>query len=908
VRVSKARMSSIESSINMLIVLVCCLLFVLCFLGAIARNTTTNNLKNEGWYLDFDVEVTPDDPLGDVTDSTSIIWMLCQCFVLLNAFVSVSLMLSVYVVKKVQSWFMEQSLEMYHKESDTPMKVRCMFLVDELGRVSHVFSDKTGTLTQNIMQFRKCSIGGKAYGKGHTEIGLARLARLGQAVSSESLRAEDTAPEAGPGGGPNAVNFEGPELFKALQGTDAHSDVCRDFFKLLALCHTVVLETVDGVDKISASSPDEAALVAAASFFGCEFVKRDKDQVFIKEAGGKTLSFTVLAVLDFTSARKRMSVLLRDDATSKISLLSKGADNVMLKLLHAGQEELVRHTENHMQDHSNDGLRTLVLAQKAIDEASYQAWVKEYNAACGSQEQLEAKEKEMPNEIDRLMALMEQGLTLLGSTAIEDKLQEGVPAAIADMSRAGIGVWVLTGDKEETAINIAFACQLLDTSTTIRIINTKSHPNSKRMAEDLVEWNRAAKEGGPKEKHALVIDGEAIDMVMRDVDCKLKMLVFTQSCYSIVGCRCAPSQKAQLVELVKFNVDGAITLAIGDGANDVAMIKAAHCGVGISGQEGLQAANSADFAIAQFRFLKEMLLVHGRNNYRRMATMVMYIVYKNMVLTFSTFWFSIYCAWSSQKFYNEALSTAFNVIWTGVPILIISIFDKDVEDSTARRLPQIYHVGVRCLYYNPWVILRWFSDTLLESFWILIVVASSLALTDPPEGNDPSVFFLGGHVFTMVLLVVSFKLWLWQWQVTTYQVISFVFFVLIWWPFASWSSNESQLVDTFMGFDMYAYFGGWTGLWGNVVRNSSFWLLCLLIPAGALLPQVFVVVWKRTFYPEFRDLAMEAEWWGLPMEPLEKTAIPMAMRRLPLLKDAPLSIEKRTFWSKIGGKSSSSYL
>lgn len=885
-RKPKARASSIEKSLNPLIVVVVILLIILCTVAAIARTAENSTLENEAWYLDF-----------DGTGSTSFFWVILRFFVLLNAFVSVSLMLSMYICKSIQAWFMQQSLQMYHEESDTPMKVRCMFLTDELGRISHVFSDKTGTLTQNIMQFRKCSIDGTAYGRGHTEIGLARLARLGQTVSEASMRAGNSDQ---PGSGTNAVNFEGPELHQALKDDDDHGERCRQFFLLLALCHTVVVEEMEGKTKLSASSPDEAALVAAAAFFGYEFTKRDNDEIYVTDTrNNKSMTFTILAVLDFTSARKRMSAIVRDESTGEIELLSKGADNVMLKLLASGQEQLVQITEAHMKDHSNDGLRTLVLAKKPIDQDSYDRWHMEYVQACGSATELEKKDREEPNEIDRLMGLMEQDLTLLGSTAIEDKLQNGVPSAIADMGRAGIAVWVLTGDKEETAINIAFACQLLDTATNITTINKKTHPSRGRIAEALRQATQSAEHGAQNgmDKHALVIDGEAIEMVMTDKDCKLAMLLFTQLCHSVVGCRCAPSQKAQLVELVRFNVQGAITLAIGDGANDVAMIQAAHCGVGISGQEGLQAANSADFSIAQFRFLVEMLLIHGRNNYRRMSTMVMYIFYKNMVLTLATFFYAIYSAWSAQKFYLEMVSTFFNVIWTLVPIIITTIFDKDVEDDTARELPQIYHVGVRGLYYNPWVMIRWFWDAIIESLIILLFLVYSLEVVDPPEGSDPSVFYLGGFAFTMVLLIVACKLLLFQWQVTMYQTISLIFFTIIWLPLAYMSSAKFWIDTTVLSFSTYPYFWGWTGLWPNVMDNPSFWLLCLLIPATALLPQLWYIVWQRTFYPEFRDLAMEAENWGLDKSQLAKMAIPISERRLPLVKGAPRNKEPRRLFT-----------
>ena len=345
-------------------------------------------------------------------------------------------------------------------------------------------------------------------------------------------------------------------------------------------------------------------------------------------------------MLDFTSARKRMSIVVKEPKSGRIRLLSKGADSVMLPLLATGQGDMLRATEKHLEDHANDGLRTLLLTQKSVDQAEYDEWSVRYRRALTDLVELEKKEKELPNEIERAMSELEMGMMLVGSTAIEDKLQQGVPSSIADMGRAGISVWVLTGDKEETAINIAFACELFDTRTSILILNLKSHPKPENVRAELVNSGKLAAAAAPTgEKHALVIDGEVITVVMADPALQLAFLELTQNCQSVVACRCAPSQKAQLVELVKANVQGAISLAIGDGANDVAMIQAAHIGVGISGQEGMQAANSADFSFAQFRFLLPLLLQHGRNHYRRMATLVIYIFYKNIVLCLVMYWY-----------------------------------------------------------------------------------------------------------------------------------------------------------------------------------------------------------------------------------------------------------------------------
>ena len=790
-----------------------------------------------------------------------------------------------------------------------------MGLIDELGCISHVFSDKTGTLTQNVMQFRKCSINGISYGHGNTEIGLARLARLGQLPTPALASGQGTGGREGEASGEASgpVSFDGPELFAALRG-DAGAeqrDKCLDFLLLLALCHTVVIESVDlpggGKEKkLSASSPDEAALVSAAAFFGIEFIHRQHAMVTLKDSfTGSQPQFEVLEVLDFTSARKRMSVVVREPTSGRIRLLSKGADSVMLPLLTRDQGDVLRRTEQHLEDHANDGLRTLLLTQKVLDPKRYSEWSKRYRTALVDVAELDKKERELPNEIERLMGEIEVGMELVGSTAIEDKLQQGVPTVIADMGRAGIAVWVLTGDKEETAINIAFACELFDTRTNILVLNLKTHPTEKEVEHELRKSGKiAAAASAVGDKHALVIDGEVISVVMRDPQLQLALLELTLHCQSVVACRCAPSQKAQLVYLVKKNVKGSRTLSIGDGANDVAMIQAAHVGVGISGQEGMQAANSADFSIAQFRFLSEMLFVHGRNMHRRVATLVLFIFYKNILMTLVTYMFLFYSAASGQRLYIEIGVQMYNVLYTLVPILIYSLIDRDVSDETARKLPQLYHLGVRNTYFSVGVIARWGVESFLESVIMFFVIASSMQKLIPTipgmgdqqaTGNDPDVIMLGDTCYAAVLVVITFKLVMESYQTTALQVFASFLCLALWWI--------SDLVASYIeaGDMFYSWVQGMTGRFLVSQLNPAYWLLLVLVPAGALLPQFFARVWLRSFYPEFRDLVIEAEYHGKAEElkMLERWSIPLTQRRLPLRKDAPRTIEEQTCLTRL---------
>jgi len=895
----KLKRSTLDRGINLLMVGVICLQLVLCLVCTLMQAAYDDEQKPGGdqpaWYLHTGEDATHSAVVG-----------ILRFFVLLAAFVSVSLYVSVDSNKFIMKTIMEKQPAMQHAESQTRLKVRTMTLIDELGCISHVFSDKTGTLTQNMMQFRKCSVYGVSYGKGNTEIGLARLARLGQLPAGAENSSSAAGAKKGKSGAvspvesataqanSSSVNFDGPELFAALRGEmgEEQRDRCRDFVLLLALCHTVVVEQVGSEKKLSASSPDEAALVDAAAYLGIEFVNKQHQTVTLRDSFESSQpKYEVLEVLEFSSARKRMSVVVQDVKTGRIRLLSKGADSVMLPLITQGEQDLKRKTERHLEDHANDGLRTLILTHRDVERDEFAAWSARFRAALVDLTEIEKKEKELPNEIERLMGEIETNLHMVGSTAIEDKLQVGVPKAIADMGRAGIAVWVLTGDKEETAINIAFACELFDARTKVLVLNLKSHPTAKEVGNELVKHGHtAAKSTSTGEKHALVVDGDVISLVMADPKLQLELLQLTMHCQSVIACRCAPSQKAQLVTLVKRNVQGAVTLAIGDGANDVAMIQAAHVGVGISGQEGMQAANSADFSVGQFRFLTELLFVWGRNAYRRMSTMIFYLLYKNILLVLITYWFLFDSAAAGTRIYLEAVLQFFNLIWTFLPIIICTIYDRDVSDDMARKLPQLYHLGVRKVYFNSSKVLQWVVLVLLESLAIYYAITLATPKMVTSQGRDPGVTYIGDFAFALVLVVVTLKLALEQYQITWAQHGIMAFCVVIWWPLAYIMNWGQWMGGSFTG----PYVKNYAGLFKMVQEEPVYWLLLLLVPATTQLLQLYLVVYQRAFYPEFRDLAMETEFWGLDTHHLEQWQIPLAQRRFSLFKDAPRVLTETT--------------
>jgi phospholipid-translocating ATPase len=419
-----------------------------------------------------------------------------------------------------------------------------------------------------------------------------------------------------------------------------------------------------------AESPDEAALVNAAKNAGFAFIKR-KNKMLTVDILGKEYEFELLNILDFNSDRKRMSVILRRPAPwNDIVLYCKGADNVISERLDKdGQDsDIVEKTFHDVNAFSENGLRTLLLSYRVLNKEEYENWKKEIDEASTASEKRAEKIADAQEKI-------EVNLKLLGATGIEDKLQEGVPQCIEDLRKAGIKIWVLTGDKLETAINIGYASNLLDGD--MRLWTVRGGEDSEKVLQCLVDIsNQLDKIEADQDndsllqENALIIEGSALIYIFETAESKEKLLDIAIRCKSVVCCRVSPLQKALVVQLVR-KYHNVVTLAVGDGANDVSMIQVANVGVGIAGQEGVQAAMAADYAIAQFRFLHKLLLVQGHWSYSRISEMILTFFYKNVFWVFPSLWFQIYSGWSGNIFYDYSFLQLYNVVFTVAPVVIL---------------------------------------------------------------------------------------------------------------------------------------------------------------------------------------------------------------------------------------------
>lgn len=532
---------------------------------------------------------------------------------------------------------------MYYDVYDTSCVPKTWNISDDLGQIEYVFSDKTGTLTQNIMEFKKCSIHGITFGEGLTEAMMGAAKRDGQdtstAMEDQADKLEELKRQMVDTMKPSIPNRYLREDMLTLISPDMASRMANPsdsirphiiaFFRALAVCHTVLSDAPDPkkpqILDYKAESPDEAALVAAARDVGFPFVNRSNDRIDI-EVLGKTERWVPLRVLEFNSTRKRMSVIARSP-DGQIVLFCKGADSVIYERLAKDHDKEIKATTlKDLETFANGGLRTLCIAYRNLGDQEFTDWAKAYDAAS-------AAVKDREEEIERSCEKIEHSLTILGATALEDKLQEGVPDAIATLHSAGIKLWILTGDKLQTAIEIGYSCNLLTNDMEVMIISTDTLDGARAQIE--AGLNKIAsvlgpppvrKKGAPSPKpsdngtqFAVVIDGESLRYALGP-ELKGLFLSLSTQCAAVICCRVSPSQKALTVRLVKEGCN-AMTLAIGDGANDVAMIQEANIGVGLFGLEGSQAAMSADYAFGQFRFLTRLLLVHGRWSYVRVADM-----------------------------------------------------------------------------------------------------------------------------------------------------------------------------------------------------------------------------------------------------------------------------------------------
>ncbi|XP_068869348.1 phospholipid-transporting ATPase IB isoform X7 [Aphelocoma coerulescens] len=739
--------SNVEKVTNMQILVLFCILLVMALVssvGALLWNRTHGEVV---WYLGSNKML-----------SVNFGYNLLTFIILYNNLIPISLLVTLEVVKFTQALFINWDIDMYYPETDTPAMARTSNLNEELGQVKYLFSDKTGTLTCNIMNFKKCSIAGVTYG-----------------------------------------HF--PELERER------------------------------------SSEDFSQLPPSTSE-SCEFDDPRLLQNIENDHLGKEKTFEILNVLEFSSNRKRMSVIVRTPA-GQLRLYCKGADNVIFERL-SKDSQYMEQTLCHLEYFATEGLRTLCIAYADLSEKSYREWLNVYNESS-------TVLKDRTQKLEECYEIIEKDLLLLGATAIEDRLQAGVPETIATLIKAEIKIWILTGDKQETALNIGYSCRLISQSMSLILVNEDSLDATRAS---LTQHCTSLGESLGKENDiALIIDGHTLKYAL-SFEVRQSFLDLALSCKAVICCRVSPLQKSEIVDMVKKHVN-AITLAIGDGANDVGMIQTAHVGVGISGNEGMQATNCSDYAIAQFSYLEKLLLVHGAWSYNRVTKCILYCFYKNVVLYIIELWFAFVNGFSGQILFERWCIGLYNVIFTALPPFTLGIFERSCTQDSMLRFPQLYKITQNADGFNTRVFWGHCINALIHSiilFWFPLKVLEHDAVFTNGQGVD--YLFVGNIVYTYVVVTVCLKAGL---ETTAWTRFSHL---------AVWGSMLLWLV----------FFGVYSAIWptfpiapdmlgqaGMVLRCGYFWFGLFLVPTACLVKDVAWTAAKHTYHKTLLEQVQELE-------------------------------------------------
>ncbi|KAK0556677.1 hypothetical protein OC846_000996 [Tilletia horrida] len=839
--------------------------------------------------------------------------------------VPISLYISIEFVRTVQAIFIYEDADLYYDKTERRTTARSWNLSDDLGQIEYIFSDKTGTLTQNLMLFRECNINGVTYHGDSQQDGsdatsdeaqdFKEKEQMSASPTSESARKRAKLPK------DHVAPWQDAQLTNDLKDPNAAQAVALGkFFRCLALCHTVLTaEDEDGLIEYKAQSPDEQALVQAAADSGFVFCGREKNILRIQTPHATELEeYELLQLIEFSSARKRMSVIVRRLSDGKIFLFSKGADSVIFERSAAGQDELKEGTDQALEEFANKGLRTLCLGYRELDPSYYEEWAHRYHDATVAIHQRDEQMEELASEI-------ETELTLAGSTAIEDRLQDGVPETIADLKRAGINIWVATGDKLETAIAIGYSTMLLSKDMNLIVVRGGEYgqPNSayeqlktavnrffggeETLAEmehqpppleedglqDIEEEDDGGEAAGRPSQHnkrlsahgprassaarsrpslnrnrssrhsgvshasivgedngnrpggyALVIDGAALGHALSEQFSKDLLLRISTQCKAVICCRVSPLQKALVVRLIKDGLK-VITLAIGDGANDVSMIQAAHVGVGIAGEEGLQAVNASDYAIAQFRFLKRLLLVHGHWSYYRNSTMILNFFYKEIINIGYLFWFQIYCAWSTTQALDYIYLLLWNAFWTVAAVIGVGIFDRNISDRVLMEVPELYRRAREGKYFG----LMPFSIYMLDGAWQSAVFYFFFCYTYDTTSARSDGYSINLYEWTTGMAMASVlcanlftgldtRAWTW-WIVFAVFIGPTLFFIF--------APIYAAFPPSFI----------WTYSYGNnhlLYQSAYFWFAGPVAVIVALIPRTIYNHIRQTYYPRDVDI------------------------------------------------------
>uniref|UniRef100_A0A8C1KT13 Phospholipid-transporting ATPase n=1 Tax=Cyprinus carpio TaxID=7962 RepID=A0A8C1KT13_CYPCA len=645
---------------------------------------------------------------------------------LFSNIVPISLRVNLDMGKMVYSW-------MIKKDSKIPgTGVRASTIPEQLGRISYLLTDKTGMISVNCKCFCKICIFANKATKVATEAGnrvtstpasrAPGATKVRKTISSrvhEAVKAIALVHNVTPAYESNGVTDQ-------AEAEQHYEDTCRVY---------------------QASSPDEVSLVQWTESVGLTLVGRDQSSMQLRTPSGQILTFTILQIFPFTYESKRMGIIVRDESTGEITFYLKGADVVM-----AGIVQYNDWLEEECGNMAREGLRVLVVAKKSLTEEQYQDFEARYVQA-----KLSVHDRSL--KVATVIESLEMEMELLCLTGVEDQLQADVRPTLEILRNAGIKVWMLTGDKLETATCTAKNAHLVTRNQDIHVFR----PVTTR-SEAHLELNAFRR----KHDCALVISGDSLEVCLKFYEYEFMELAC--QCPAVVCCRCAPTQKAQIVRLLQERT-GKLTCAVGDGGNDVSMIQEADCGVGVEGKEGKQASLAADFSITQFKHLGRLLMVHGRNSYKRSAALSQFVIHRSLCISTMQAVFSSVFYFASVPLYQGFLIIGYSTIYTMFPVFSL-VLDKDVKSEVAMLYPELYKDLLKGRPLSFKTFLLW---VLISIYQGNIIMYGALLLFESEFVHIVAISFTS--LILTELLMVALTVQTWHWLMIVAELLSLACYI-----------------------------------------------------------------------------------------------------------------------------------
>ena len=874
-----SKFSSVESLMNSGLIIIFLVQFILCCVSVVLR----------GYYYKTNLENANRDPTTNFgyAEYGYIVESLLNFFtylLLLNTLIPISLIITLEVVKLIQGFFMSTDPNCYSKLRKKWLTPNSVSLNEECGLVDYIFSDKTGTLTCNKMEFKYCVIGdicyqymrGKEEENSEKEQNFRNEENIIPFENYQMFKAINDNINTNTNESPNNKGDEsnrviiykennintGKKIYKnyIIQTKDNTDNISLEktdyliehFWTALSLCHTCSVEiNDDGIEEYICVSPDSIELVKAAKAQGWTYEESGNPDIKILGLGpipNSKKKFEKLQIIEFSSDRKRETIIVKTPE-GKIILYCKGADSIIEKRLsEKSNKEILMQCKYYVDKFSAQGLRTLFIAMKLLSENEYNNFAKDLNEAMMS---LEDKEKKVNEVYDSI----EQNLYIIGTTIVEDKLQEKVPETIRDLRLAKIKVWMLTGDKMNTAYNIGLSCNLINKQMkifnicgiepkkheiTLSIMN--QHERNEVILNFAKEFQRFKGEFNSMEipQYGILVDEKALLTIEEDYEIQKIFLDIAKDAVAVICCRVSPLQKSQVVKMMKNYNPNSKTLAIGDGGNDVSMIMEAHIGVGIYGEEGLRAVQNSDYAIGEFRFLHDLLFFHGRTNYLRNAQCIIYFFYKNFVFTFLQFVFGFYCNFTGQTIIDDWFITLFNLLFTSLPLGARALLDHDIKPEDGEiiklMLPFLYLENrgnplftVKNFFIN---LLKGIFHSLINFFWVIYYLDESIN----QEGKMGGLWFCSVNLFTNILIIVSLEL-------------------LIETKYHTWINAVILLIVTFIAYIIFlvivqnlSMFNS-VGTVGEAFISGRMWMNLLFVGGTCGIIDFFIISVEYIFFP-----------------------------------------------------------